>query len=396
MAWRTAAQSLATIPGMYKVMVRAISRGQARYLRLRGQRLHPGASAARTGVAPLVAGLCGVQAQDPLAAAMALRVRTSGLIAADVEGARVHERSIVRTWGLRGTLHLLASQDLGWLLPILGPVFVRKSGRRYSQLGLNEKVCDRALRLTRSILADRGALTRAELAEQLAKHGIPTEGQATYHLIRYAGLKGALCYGPEREGEPSYTLLADWVKVGEAMPEDRARAELARRYLETYGPARLQDLASWSGLPMSTVQAGVDLISDELIMVKIGDSPAWMMSDQAAWLEEFRPESVDVRLLSGYDPYLLGYRSRDLSVPAGYAQRIHPGGGVLRPTLLVNGTAAGTWQMKRTIHGLIVTIEPFDALAPEVISALEVEIQDLGRFLELKATPDIEAPTSVK
>ena len=107
-------------------------------LRLRAQRLHPEAAREATNVAHLVRDLCGLQAQDLSAATLAVRPRSSGLTASDVERARLEERTIVRTWCMRGTLHLVAADDLGWLLPLLGPVFVRKSQRRYDQLGLNE------------------------------------------------------------------------------------------------------------------------------------------------------------------------------------------------------------------------------------------------------------------
>ena len=121
-----------------------------------------------TSVAHVVKELCGIQAQEAPAAALALRVRTTGLVAADVEHARVQERTIVRTWGQRGTLHLLATEDLGWLLPLFGPIFIAGDRRRREELGLDEDTCARAIHIIRDALATHGPLTRAELVEQWA------------------------------------------------------------------------------------------------------------------------------------------------------------------------------------------------------------------------------------
>jgi hypothetical protein len=373
-----------------------LSLAQTRYLRLRAQRLISAGTKASDSVAQLVRDVCGVQAQEPPAAVLAVWVRRGGLVASQVEDARLHERSILRTWCMRGTLHLLATEDLGWLVPLLGPVFVRKSQRRYAELGLTEEICTNATRAIRGILGNQGPLTRAELAEQLAAQGLPTEGQAAYHLMRRAALEGAICFGPERVGEPTYVLVEDWIHTGGGMVGNVARAELVRRYLAAYGPAGPKDLAGWSGLSVSEARAGFELVLDELLEVEVEGSPSWILKSRAAWLDEPREEGVVVRLLPSYDPYLLGYSSRDLTVPQQYAKRVHPGGGVLRPTLIVDGCAAGTWKLKRGGAGLVATVEPLEDLSGQVTAALEDEVQDLGRFYEVSASLSVVTPATQK
>jgi hypothetical protein len=134
------------------------------------------------------------------------------------------------------------------------------------------------------------------------------------------------------------------------------------------------------------------MIEGELLEVEINGSPAWMLKSRAAWLDERPGDGAVVRLLPSFDPYLLGYRGRDLSVPAQFAKRVHPGGGMLRPTLLVDGAAGGTWSLKRRREGLIVNLEPFESLSLEASCALESEVQDLGRFYELSATLSLATP----
>jgi uncharacterized protein YcaQ len=243
----------------------------------------------------------------------------------------------------------------------------------------------------RTLLGRQDPLTRAELAEQLAERGIPTAGQAAYHLLRRAGLEGVICFGPDRASKPTYVLLDDWGRMGGAIGEQEARAELARRYLAAYGPARPEDLATWSGLSIKEARAGFEMVADQLLEVEIEGSPAWLLKSRAAWLDEPTTDGVVVRLLPSFDPYLLGYRSRELTVPQAYAKRVHPGGGVLRPTLLVDGRAAGTWQAKRSRGGFVVNVEPFKDLDVAVTHALEDSVRDLGRFLGVKTTLGVAA-----
>jgi hypothetical protein len=370
----------------------ALSPAETRQLRLRAQRLLLMRDGAPSDAAELLRDLCGVQAQEPLAALLAVQVRSRSLLASQVGRLRVQERAIVRTWCMRGTLHLLAIEDLGWLLPLLGPEFVRKSRRRYAQLGLDEATCATAVRAIRIVLGDRGPMTRAELAGHLAELGIPAEGQAPYHLLRRAGLEGVICFGPDREGEPTYVALADWAPSDGSLAKEAALAELARRYLAAYGPARPEDLATWSGLSLRTARAGFESIQAELLELDLSGTPAWLPRTHKPWLDEPPPDGIVVRLLPGYDPYLLGYRGRDLTVPQQFAKRVHPGGGLLRPTLLVNGRAAGIWRLVKSRGDQVVEVEPFEGLGDEVMHPLENQVRKLGRFLEANTTLNISPP----
>lgn len=364
----------------------ALSHAQARLFRLRSQRLYSRTPDTARSAADVVRSLCGVQAQDLSAARLAVRARSAGLLAADVEHARLEERSIVRTWAMRGTLHLVAADDLGWMLPLFGPVFIAGNRRRYAQLGLDEETSAKGIRLLRDLLAVRGPLTRAEIVEQLAGSGIRLEGQAAPHLIGRAALEGVICHGPDRDGEPAYVLLEEWVGPGRMLSPDEALAELVRRYLDAYGPATPHDLAAWSGLPMGEVRAAWQRIAAELIEVDLAGSPAWMLATRAGWLDEPPPDRPVVRLLPRFDPYLLGYRGRALAVPPEHEKRIHPGGGMLHPALTVDGWAVAAWRITRHRQRLEVIVEPFETLPESVLPGLEAEVADLGRFLGGEAT----------
>lgn len=116
-----------------------------------------------------------------------------------------------------------------------------------------------------------------------------------------------------------------------------------------------------------------------------------MLAHQTAWLDEPPPAAPIVRLLPSYDTYLLGYRGRDLAVAPQHARRVHPGGGLLRPVVLVNECAAGAWRNRRVRNGSEMTVEPFKAFSPEVRAGLDAEIQDLARFLGTTVSAQVTA-----
>ena len=245
----------------------------------------------------------------------------------------------MRTWALRGTLHLVAAEDLGWLLPLVAPTAIRSVAARWQQLGLDEDVYAKARSILLDALTAEGPLARAQLVERLAARGVDAGGQRAPHLLRRAALEGLLCHGP---GD-AYVALRDWVgPLPEPPPREVALGELARRYLDAYGPAGPGDLATWSGLPAGEAREAWAQVEGELVEVSLAGLPAWL--PRAA---EHRLEAIDgppaVRLLPAFDTSLLGYRSRRLAIAPEHARRLHPGGGVLRPAITVDGRVAGTW-----------------------------------------------------
>jgi winged helix DNA-binding protein len=332
------------------------------------------------GVAALVARLLAVQAQDLRAARLALRARAEGLVAADVDRALTGERSVVAGWLLRGTLHLVAREDYGWLLGLTAPTRLTASRRRLGQLGVSPADADRAVGIVERALARDGPLTRPELAERIAAAGIPTEGQATPHLLGLAALRGVAVLGPLREeGAHAFALARDW--LGAAPPSalegdgrDRALAELARRYLAAHGPAAPADLAAWSGLPLRDARAGLGAIAAELAPE---DGELLALARGSAGARGSAP-AVAPRLLPPFDPYLLGWKDRSFAVPAAHAERVYPGGGMLRATATVDGRAVGTWSAA----GGKVTLELFGRLPAGARPGLDADVQDVARFLE--------------
>jgi len=325
--------------------------------------------------------LLAVQAQDLRAARLALRARTSGLTAADVDGA-LADRSLVAGWLLRGTLHLVAAEDFGWLLGLLAPTRAATSARRLSQERVTPDAADRAVALIERAVADEGPLTRTELAQRLGAAGLRTEGQAMPHLLMLAVLRGIAVLGPVRaDGSAAFALAHDW--LGAAPPtalegDERARAlaTLARRYLTAHGPATAADLAAWSGLPRRDARAGLDAIAAELTLE--GELVSLTAAAAAPDGSAADGARVPPRLLGAFDPYLLGWRSRAFAVAPEHADRVHPGGGMVRAVATVDGAAVGTWTRKRRTGEPLV--ELFAAVTAGDMDALRADAEDVLRF----------------
>jgi hypothetical protein len=337
---------------------------ELRAARMRAQRLDGRARDA----AQLIRHVGGVQDQDGRAGALSIRVRTEGLTAADVERAVAEERSIVRMPAMRGTIHLVASEDSAWLHGLLAPLSTAAQQRGLDRLGVPEADRPRAVAVIVDALGD-GPLLRAELCERLERAGIDTTGQKAAHLPRLAALEGRVCFGPRRGGKDTYALVDDWLGPRESLPRDAALTELARRYLGAYGPAEPRDFATWSGLPVRDARAAWSAIAPELQEV---DGGLWVLARDAHRLDDPPPEPPLVRMLPAFDTYLLGYRDRSLAVPEEHTGKVWPGGGIIHPTVVANGRAVGTWRLR----GGAVTVDPFGE-APDAAG----EVADMRGFL---------------
>jgi hypothetical protein len=330
-------------------------------------------------LADAAAGTAGLQAQDTGAVRLSARARARGLSVDAVRGDCARPGVVARTWLMRGTLHLVPAGDARWMLALLGPRSVAAGARRRAELGLDEGTCRAALAALPDILARESPLSRAELVARLAARGVAVDpsGQAPAHLVAYAATSGVICRGPDLDrDEPGYVLLDSWTPAPGAPADPEAdAAELARRYLAGYGPASPADFAAWSGLPGGVARRAFAALGSSLTSV---GADLFAAAGTAPPPPSSRPV---VRLLPAYDTYLLGYRRREPALDARYARRIQAGGGVIHPTVVVDGRVAGRWRLERTRTGRTVHIEQFGAPPAWLAEELAEEAADLGRFL---------------
>ena len=341
------------------------------------------------GVAELGRSIGAVQAQDGMGEVLAVRVRSDHLTAADVHRERVESRSVVRTWLMRGTLHLVPSADIRWLLDLLGMQMDRKAHKRRANLGVTPDIYTDAMTLIGRELAGE-ALTRAQIIERFREAGLPWEGQVVPHLLRSASLTGLICFGPLADGDDTHVLLDEWLPERTADPPNPA-AELARRFFGAYGPATPSDFRSWTGLAAADARAGFDAIGDELVELSVDGRSMRMLADAAERVDEVLAQPTPVvRMLGPFDPYLLGYAKRELGVSADLVRRVHPGGGMILPTILSDGVMIGTWTRRRTSRGVKISVTAVDDLSVDERAGIEAEVAAIGRFLGVDVSWQLE------
>jgi hypothetical protein len=346
-------------------------------LRLRNQRL---ASAPASSPADVVRGLGAVQAQDYLGSLWALGLRARRATEASVERA-VADGSIVRSWPLRGTLHFVAAEDLRWMLELAASRTVARSASRYRQLELDEATFAKSNRVLARALRDGKRLTRPELAAELRRAGIPTDGQRLIHLLNRSALDGLTCYAARRGKQFTFALLDEWAPGVRRLEHEESLAELAGRYFKSRGPATLRDFVWWSGLTAADARAGLELAQPRLSREVFDGETYWLASSAP----DVRDDAPGAFLLPAFDEYTVAYKDRGAVLDPSHAPLVNAGGGILGPTVVVGGRVVGTWKRELKKDSVVVSTNLFVALKPSERRAVGEAAQRYGEFLGLPA-----------
>ncbi|WP_375399199.1 winged helix DNA-binding domain-containing protein [uncultured Amnibacterium sp.] len=325
-----------------------------------------------TSAEQAVVRILAVQGQDPRGLRLAVRARTAGVTAADVEDAFTESRSLVVAWLNRGTLHLVRAADYWWLHPLTTPQLATANTLRLRRAGVSESHAARGIDVVAARTIEAGPQRRAELRAVLDAAGVPTAGQALMHLIYAAALRRHLIRGPIVAGEHAYVVAESW--LGPApQPLDRAEAlgRLARRYLAGHGPADARDLAVWGGVNLGDARRGLAAIADETTT----DADGLIDLTNRAAVDDIAPP----RLLGPFDPILHGWASRE-AILGPHAARVVTSNGIFRPFAMVDGRAVALWRL----DGDHVRLTPFEPLPDRALQHLE---QDAARVLDFLGLP---------
>ena len=327
----------------------------------------------------VAAWLGALQGQDYGGAKWSLGLRLPGSTDADIERA-IADKTIVRTWLLRGTLHLVAAADIRWLLELVAPRIIARCARRYRELELDAPTLARSNTLLLNALHGGKLGTRTELLAMLDHNGISTQGQRGVYMLQRASLDGLICQGVTHRNTATYMALDEALPPAKLLVRDEAVAELARRYFTSHGPATLHDFVWWSGLTMGDARAGIAANAAQLIQVTVAAQTYWKHEH----LSHRREASPTVYLLPGFDEYLLGYADRSAVLAAEYATRIVPGGnGVFTPTIISDGRVVGTWKRTFRKGAMIIDPHPFTSLTTDEHHAFTVAAERYGAFLSM-------------
>lgn len=325
----------------------------------------------------VVAWLGAMQAQDYPGTLWAIGLRMTSATKQSIEQA-LADRHVVRTWPMRGTLHVVASRDIRWMLELLTPRVIAQTAGRYRQLELDEATFTRSKQVFATVLQSGKQLTRDEIYQCLEQAGISTAGQRGYHLIARSAQDRLICFGAPDGKQQTFVLLDEWIPQSLELARDEALAELARRYFTSHGPATIHDFAWWSGLTVAEAKRGLEAICTELIQETINGHVYWVPHA----MQDVETRTSAIYVLPGFDEYVLGYKDRSTVLDPAYTKRICPGGnGIFLPTIVLHGQIIGTWKRVLKKDKVAITPHPFRPLRDAEIEAFAAAAQRYSTFL---------------
>lgn len=344
--------------------------------RLRTQHLVPPyAVSAREAVGSLLA----VQAENPSQAAWAVASRTQNPDQADL-AALLDDGAVLRTHVLRPTWHFVRAEDIGWLLDLTGPRVRRVTGQQLrGPHGLDERSTGQALAAVTQVLAGRGQLTRAQLAEELRERGIRGSGQMLMILLAHAELSGLICSGRVAGGEHTYALMDERVRAPRRLGRTEALAEVALRYFTGHGPATERDLAYWATLTLTDVRAGLQQVRDQLDSFQHDGRTFWHSPAEPPR----GPQEPAGHLLQILDETYRGYQDSRWLLDAA--------GDVPRTRETTTGMALVDAQLLAAVRRTIgrdhvqFDLRPYRPLTPSETEALDQAARRYGDYLRLNA-----------
>ncbi len=328
-----------------------------------------------------------LQAQLMRAAELQLWARVDGISPQDVQDALWKQRTLIKTWALRGTLHLIAAADFPYYVAALSAALLkfyrRASWQKYFQVTLQE--IDAIVDAIDATLTDV-PISRKGLAEAVAKQAGNPELQARLEsgwgsLLKPAAVQGRILFG-ESEGQ-NITFLHPrrWIGEWEPVDTETAYRELARRYLAAYAPASADDFGHWIGMQPADAKRAFKLLGDEIEPVDVDGWKAWALVETLDALEAHTP-APSVRLLPYFDPYVISAsRHSRYILDDAHKPKVYRAQGWISPVLLVDGRIEGVWEHEVKRGSVIVTVSAFDKLSRTVERGIEAEAARLGTFL---------------
>lgn len=369
-------------------------------LRLAAQWILPGFPTTSTSPAPgpvdVVRWLTALQGQDFPGALWSIGLRSPGSSRADVEAA-FDQGLIVRSWPLRGTLHVSAAEDLGWILSITSARMVASVASRHRQLEISAPDLDQVRELALGLLyagggpVTPGRATREALFAAFEEAGQGTKNQRGIHLLWLLCVEGTLVQGPVRRDSGSgqyFVSSKQWIKKPRELDRQEALAELALRYFRSHGPATLKDFQWWAKLTLADIKIGMARVENQLETVDCNGTTYWLAPETAELLAGTVPGARSVLFLPGFDEYLLGYTDRSASLAPHHAPLTVPGNnGMFKATVINDGQVAGTWRKAksaaerlRELAGVVLP-EVWEGLSPEQSAGLNRSAESYARFL---------------
>jgi hypothetical protein len=359
--------------------------------RLRRQLIDPVGAA---GIVDTVRRLCGVQAQVPSSAELAIALRSADPQPGAADRA-LGERALMRTWAMRGTLHLLAPDEAGAYLALVAarrtwerPAWQRNFGASAAEVHTLAEVVDDVLDGT---VMDRDELIHA-IADRTGNRNLDEHLRSGWGaLLKPLAWMGLICNGPSRGNRVTFTSPRSWLPEWGGLPDIDAAARIAiTSYLRAYGPATAKTFDAWltRGSSLSAdVRGWFEAIADELVAIDVEGEVCHALASDLDELRESKPSRA-LRLLAGFDQYLLGPGTGDARIITPERRPlVSKAAGWIAPVVVRGGRVVGVWDSGA--RSLDVALFDEDAASVER-TALEAEAERARRCL------GVELPLSVR
>ena len=332
----------------------------------------------------MVGDIGGVQAQVMSAAELQAGVRVECRVE-DVRDALWKRKTLVKTWLMRGTLHLVPSNDLPLFTAALSAYGMRNTNAWLKWMQITERELTDVIDAIGGAL-DGQALTREELIAKVGK-GRSERVQAALKsgwggVLKPVARQGLLCFGPSRGQTVTFVRPQKWLGTWREIDPDAALTELARRYLRAYGPATKNDFARWWGTWPGVGNRAWSGLAGDVSLVSVNGQGAHMLASDVERITK-QPSSGSVQLLPPFDPYVMGHSSRDHLVEAANESKVSRVAGWISAVVLVDGRVAATWTHETARETLRITVAPLEHLSSKTAAQVRARAESLAETLGL-------------
>jgi hypothetical protein len=344
--------------------------------------------------------MIGVQAQVMSAAELALWARVDGPRPADVQAALWQERTLVKTWAMRGTLFLLAAEDLPLVVAARNLSGYRYWIKHFESYGISEPQYETFLEAVSQVLGG-GPMTREQFAVAAAKHTgidalLPALSESSWgSALKPSAFRGDLCFGPTQGRSVAFVRPSEWLSSWREIDPKAGLQEIIRRYLSVYGPATPRDFGRWWGAGTALANKTFKELRDELEAVDVEGWQAFALRSSLEPMESLSASGI-VRLLPMFDAYTHGLLNYDPLLPSAFRHLVFRPQGWISAVVLVNGRISGVWEYKIKTSSTIVYVRMFASPTARVRKAIVAEAERLNDFLDTRVVVEFEADRNVR
>lgn len=343
----------------------------------------------------VVSRICGLHAQLMSSAELSVWARVENLGRAEIQRALWEERSLIKTWAMRGTLHLLPSNEFPLWQAALSTYDHYLKGAWLRAYGVSQPQLEKLIEAI-GVVLNGTMLTRDELArrvgQELGSEDLPARLTGSWgSMLKPAAFRGELCFAPGAGRNVRFTRPASWLPAARPVEPVEASREVTRRYLGAYGPATREDFARWwAGLSAAGALKAFKALGDEALPVDVEGAERWMLAEHLEDVTKAAPQK-GVSLLPAFDPYVIGAPRDQASILAAELKaRVYRPQGWISPVVLVDGRIAGIWKHEKKGTRIEVAVDLFEKVPAWARRKVERETERLAVFLDVEPILKIE------